>query len=272
MHYLYKITNRLNGKIYIGQTINLITRWNNHKASSRANLPKLVISRVIKKYGYNNFNFENIATCKTLDDANIIECILIDQYNSHISNNIGYNVDFGGHNSIRSQLTKDKMSRNKKGQLNPMFGKPSPNRGKITSDEIKIKISEAHTGKKLSNEHKKSISKSLIGNKRSLGRKLTEEHKQKLSKFKPSESHKQAVRNANIGKIKSQETRKKLSECQKGILNHNYIQLTQDQITNILLSLNAGISESKLSKMLGLGRHIIHRVKLENKLDLKDGK
>ena len=53
--------------------------------------------------------------------------------------------------------------------------------GRVTSEAIKIKISKANKGKKLSNEHKNKISKSLEGNKRNLGKYHTEETKRKIS-------------------------------------------------------------------------------------------
>ena len=60
------------------------------------------------KYGINNFYFETIATCKTLDDANYIEEICISQYNSF---NKGYNDTTGGHAPKATRIAKEKIKR-----------------------------------------------------------------------------------------------------------------------------------------------------------------
>lgn len=53
MGYIYKITNKINGKNYIGQTtMNLKDRLTCHKSPSA----NMVISKAIKKYGWNNFS------------------------------------------------------------------------------------------------------------------------------------------------------------------------------------------------------------------------
>ena len=86
-----------------------------------------------------------------------------------------------------SEETKKKMSESQKGEKNHFFGKNHTSvtkikmSGRVTSEAIKIKISKANKGKKLSNEHKNKISKSLEGNKRNLGKYHTEETKRKIS-------------------------------------------------------------------------------------------
>src|ERR1700743_1231419 len=96
MHYLYKIINKLNNKIYIGQTINYERRWAAHK--SYAKNPERTgqyIHHAIAKYGIENFSHEILAVSKTQEDANEIETLLIQQYNSR-DNRFGYNVKPGG--------------------------------------------------------------------------------------------------------------------------------------------------------------------------------
>ena len=52
--YLYKITNLINGKGYIGITNDHKKRWANHKCN---NNPTMAIAKAIKKYGIENFKF-----------------------------------------------------------------------------------------------------------------------------------------------------------------------------------------------------------------------
>ena len=51
---IYKITNKVNGKIYIGQSINIERRW----AEERGNKDKSLVEQDIQTYGVNNFVFE----------------------------------------------------------------------------------------------------------------------------------------------------------------------------------------------------------------------
>ena len=84
---IYKITNLLNNKIYIGQSNNIERRFQEHK--SRNIIP---IDQAIQKYGKENFSFEIIEEC-SLEQLNDRETYWIIKYNS-IDN--GYNFSLGG--------------------------------------------------------------------------------------------------------------------------------------------------------------------------------
>lgn len=107
--YLYRITNLLNNKIYIGQSVNPRSRWYQHKNDASKSGPPMVITKAIKKYGNENFEFEVIATCKNQNDANDLETFLVEQYESHISTGMGYNVSFGGMNAPKSEAWIQQM-------------------------------------------------------------------------------------------------------------------------------------------------------------------
>lgn len=110
--YLYKITNLINKKNCIGQTNNLRQRFYQYRSSANRGLTDQVIQRAILKYGFDNFSFEQIATCQNRQDADYLETLLIQQYGSHVSLENGYNVDWGGQgeNAIRSEETCRKIS------------------------------------------------------------------------------------------------------------------------------------------------------------------
>ena len=65
--YLYRITNIINNKKYIGITNNYKKRWSNHRCGNSKNM---VIAKAIKKYGKENFFFEIIKRNLTLEEAN----------------------------------------------------------------------------------------------------------------------------------------------------------------------------------------------------------
>lgn len=99
--YIYKITNDVNDKIYIGQTITTIKeRLAQHKSSGTLGNSHLVISRAINKYGFRAFHMQEIEkhSCNTLEDLHKKldkrEIYFISEYNTKVPN--GYNVSDGG--------------------------------------------------------------------------------------------------------------------------------------------------------------------------------
>lgn len=92
---IYKIENLINGKVYIGKSVNIKVRLQNHKSESfnkNSNAYNTAIHRAIRKYGLENFSFEVIEECsrKDLSDR---EKYWIKFYNSFGN---GYNLTFGG--------------------------------------------------------------------------------------------------------------------------------------------------------------------------------
>ena len=56
---IYKITNKTNGRAYIGQSIHIEQRWQEHISQNKNSL----IHLAIKKYGVKNFTFEVLEEC-----------------------------------------------------------------------------------------------------------------------------------------------------------------------------------------------------------------
>lgn len=90
---IYKITNKIDGKIYIGQTCRTFEeRMKEHY--SHANV---YVDRAIRKYGKENFDCVVIDTAETMDELNEKEIYWIDYFNSMNPN--GYNLCIGGNNT-----------------------------------------------------------------------------------------------------------------------------------------------------------------------------
>jgi hypothetical protein len=197
IHYLYRITNLINGKVYIGQTVQPDKRWYQHR-SDAAN-PVMIISRAIKKYGANAFEFEIIAGCKTWDDTNDAETLLVQQYNCQVPN--GYNVAPGGLNAPKSEEWKQKVSQSLMGHEVTAEARDKISKshmGLIVPDEVRQKIKIGNTGKEVSEETRQLLSKINMGNTNFKGRHHSEEAKQKLVKAaagrKPSDiAHQKSV-------------------------------------------------------------------------------
>ncbi len=88
---IYKITNLLNNKIYVGQTIQKVKRrWKSHCCVNKANA-KMPIVRAIKKYGKVNFLFEVLELNVPQNDLSSKEAYYVKLFNSNHSE-FGYNV------------------------------------------------------------------------------------------------------------------------------------------------------------------------------------
>lgn len=99
--YIYKVTNLVNGKIYIGSTIRkLSVRWSNHLHDSKN--PKCRFHYAIRKHGSVNFNMEPIFCTKEINDLHDIENKFIEFYDS-INFDKGYNsITAGGNRDLIS--------------------------------------------------------------------------------------------------------------------------------------------------------------------------
>lgn len=90
---IYKITNLITGKVYIGQSRDIKARWEKHKSvyKNQEN-HRYKLYRAMNKYGLQNFLFEVIQECK-IDQLNEKEQYWIQFYDSY---NNGYNMTLGG--------------------------------------------------------------------------------------------------------------------------------------------------------------------------------
>lgn len=161
---VYIHINKINGKVYIGQTKNGENpeiRWGVNGVHYKANEH---FYSAIQKYGWDNFTHEIIASNLTQDEANHFEELLIREFDS-TNPKSGYNIALGGNNCPHSEETKRKIS-------DSLKGKPSSHKGKLHSDETKKKMSDSHKGKPKSDETKQKMSeakKKYYENKRNKG-------------------------------------------------------------------------------------------------------
>lgn len=209
-NYVYKITNKVNGKIYIGVhcTNNLD---DGYMGSGTA------IVAAIKKYGEENFTKEILVDYDSAEVAYRLEKMLVNE--QFVKRRDTYNLSRGGlgggHPAWNKGLSWSKEIRKKisESKKNPSEdtrrkiseahkGKTPWNKGKAMSDEYREKASKAHKGK---TSHRKG--KSII---EEYGKERADEISQKLR-----ESHK-GQPSGMKGKHLSEAARKKMSEKRKG--------------------------------------------------------
>jgi group I intron endonuclease len=129
---IYKLTNLINKKIYIGKTNNLDRRLHEHQKSKN----NQIIHKAIKKYNWNNFDIEILAEFEVVDNLELLalETAFIEYFKS-LTSQWGYNVCLFSNDSS----------------------------GIIRSEEFKEKIRKMNLGKRLSEEHKRKIGLSVKG-------------------------------------------------------------------------------------------------------------
>lgn len=151
---IYKITNQVNGKIYIGCTVaKLQRRWRQHVNVDRG----YSLNLAIRKYGADSFSQEIIETVDSLGKMFEREVYWIAFYKSNISG-VGYNMTKGG--EVPEPLI---------GEQHPNYGKPNPRwaaigearKGVPLKGEQLEKVRVSNVGRVRSDEYKNNMSKAM---------------------------------------------------------------------------------------------------------------
>ncbi|MFA7287344.1 MAG: NUMOD3 domain-containing DNA-binding protein [Melioribacteraceae bacterium] len=190
---IYLIKNKINNKLYVGQSTNVKRRWKRHITTVKnKNYP---IYNSINKYGIENFDFSILEECEIveLDER---EISWIQELKTMVPN--GYNLTSGGgQGHFRSEETKEKIREALSGENNPMYGK-------IFSEQHRERLSLSSKNKIVSEETKRKQSISLSGeNNPMYGKTLSEETKKKISEALSGGN------NGFYGRTHSEETKKK---------------------------------------------------------------
>lgn len=165
---VYKVTNLLDSRVYIGQTIRLKT-FKHYFGSG------LRILRAIKLHGRKSFSKEILHYAYSKDELDLLERQAIETHNSY--HPVGYNLKEGGSYGSHGLETRQKISRSNKGKTKGRSHRPediakraasqkgriSPNKGVSMTEAQKVKISIALKGKVRSEEHRSNISKAAKG-------------------------------------------------------------------------------------------------------------
>lgn len=146
--YIYKYTNPVNGKVYIGKTCNLAGRRNQHQTKTVNRQTKF--GNALKKYGIEHFEFEILATVRG-DNRNslnwglsFLEIHFISLYKSHIK---GYNCTLGGEGTVGFSHTEEAKYKM---------------RNKSISEATRRKLSIRSRGRKLSKAHAEKLKQAVI--------------------------------------------------------------------------------------------------------------
>lgn len=147
---VYIITNQVNGKQYVGQTIKTLeTRWRRHCWASTAMPSRMPITKAIQKYGAENFKIETLCTCTSQEDLNIKEGYFARALNTFSP--VGYNLTAGDGYGAMSDEMRKRISESRKGW--------------VPSAVTRGRMSEAHKGLRYSEETRRRRSDRMRGKK-----------------------------------------------------------------------------------------------------------
>ena len=151
---IYCIKNKISGKVYIGSSKNILSRWRQHKYKLRLEIHEnSYLQRSWVKYGDSVFIFSVIEYCdeKDLDNK---ELFWINKLNS-LDRDFGYNI----RPDIGCRIFTEEHRNNISKALKKYYKDNSHHcLGKVLSSEVKRKISKSNKGKQRSKETKKRIS------------------------------------------------------------------------------------------------------------------
>ncbi|HPI82925.1 MAG TPA: NUMOD3 domain-containing DNA-binding protein [Candidatus Paceibacterota bacterium] len=206
-HYVYLTTNLVNGKKYIGDhsTDDLD---DGYIGSGRP-----YFKNAIKKYGKQNFKREILEFCLSKEEAFAKQEKYIKEYNTLLPN--GYNISKKGGNNCSGGISIDGINRIRNSKI-----------GKKFSDDHRKKLSESHlgqipwiSGKNHSEETKNLISLKNTGKKRTP--EMIENQRNSHIGIIHTDETKEKLRKMKLGKKFSDDHRKKLSESHLGQIPWN---------------------------------------------------
>ena len=134
--YVYKITNQVNGKFYLGITKNAPeTRFRQHINNARTKVKYSRLAAAIIKHGKENFSTEVIEIHSSSEDVKLAEIRLIKKMTPH------YNVTSGGDGTTGHTMSEEQRQKARDRMLGSKI-----NLGRIWSDEQKLKMSKKKKG------------------------------------------------------------------------------------------------------------------------------
>ncbi len=264
---IYAIKNIVNGKKYIGQSVDLGKRNGDHFSMLRGNYHhNRYLQNSYNKYGEGAFEFKILEHC----DEEVLterEQFFVDIHAPEELYNIRLECVDSNFGMSFSEATKKKMSEAKSGENHPRWGKTA-------SKETRKKMSEANLGKTHSEETRKKLSEMRSGeNNPNYGKSPSEEARKKMSEAQRGRTHSEETRkkmsenHADFSgengpfykKTHSKESRKKMSESKSGE-NHPNSKLLEKNVVEIKELLKEKVTQKKIAEIYGVSLSTISRI------------
>jgi len=220
---IYMIKNLVTGRVYVGSSVNMESRWSIHKHSLKHRKHhNSYLQNSYNKYGKEAFKFSIIEEC-TKDKLEEREQYWYEFFkaNSKVYNvrndvrtcrGVKHSKEFKKKiSNIQKNRKREPLSKETKEKISgSLKGRVSPRKGKKLSEESKRKISESNKGKKLSEEHKQKLREAGRGRKSWLkGKTHSKETRKKLSDSGKKKWENEEYKNKMVEKHKHPWTEKR---------------------------------------------------------------
>lgn len=232
---VYQIVNTTNGKRYVGSAVRIEKRWEEHRRDLRKEKHHSVsLQRAWRKYGAPAFEFSVLEFC---DKASLI---LVEQ--RHIDERAEYNICRVAGSSLGIKHSAEVLARMKAAQAKraSMPGYVNPNKGRKYPPEICERMAAPKRGRK---RPPRPLEWCL-----------------KISEAKKGTR-------VNIGRVPSEETRRKLSDALRGRRkpleerkSDPRLSLSDHEVAFILLARVAGRGHSEIAGLVGIKRQLVQRI------------
>lgn len=183
LHYVYKITNNINRRYYVGvRTYDGIVQNDPYMGSGK------IIRLAIKKQGIQNFSKQILGIFHDKSLAYAFQKILVNQ--QFVDNPMTYNIKIGGvGGSTNKGIPHSEQTKRKIGDANRRRVWTDQSRLKMSqskkniSDETRAKIKSARAKQVITQQTKKKMGLSRMGNKNAAGSKWSQQRRNKHKEF-----------------------------------------------------------------------------------------
>lgn len=244
--YIYKITNTINGKVYIGQTFDLAGRWAKHRYMVRQGSKRHLYS-AIRKYGEDNFTMEVIEECleERADEREVFWIMFYDATNSEY----GYNETPGGIGCI------DYLAEHRKTEFSEKLSKAL--KGKPVSLAARENLSKKLRNREISQGQREKISKTLKEGYATGRIKINLPPRYDMTGYKHSDESRAKMSAARNGKTYEEiydfDTARQLKEASRkrwmGHGNPNYVDVSAEQIVDLIKD---GYQNKEIAELLNI--------------------
>ena len=231
---VYILENKINKKIYIGQTVLSYTKRMGKNGCNYNN--SIYLYNALQHYGIENFQYTTLIECIGKDYANAHEAYYVELFRSR-DLEIGYNLREGGYGGTHSEETKAKIAKS-------MMGRPmsAENIARITGNSFAL-------GYKHTDEWKENNSEFIKNRHMTQGHPMKGRHHTLLSKIKISFASKDSWEKSKIRK------------------NMGRPKMSKERETEIITAYQTGQTIKSIEEQFGFARVSIYRVLNRNGIE-----